>query len=185
MLEIVIPERELFDNRRQEFINVKATKLRLEHSLVSISKWEAKHKKSFVSQKTEDRTWAETVDYIRCMTLDEDIDPNVYYALTAENIDTANKYLNDPMTATVINEKHNGEKGKIITSEQIYSWMISLGIPFECERWNIHRLMTLIRVCGIEAQRVNGGGKKMSLQDIYRQNAALNEARRKASGSKG
>ena len=129
----------------------------------------------------KEKTYEETIDYIKCMTLTRDVDPLVYYGLTNDNIEQINKYIAAPMTATSFSDK-NGKGGReIITSELIYYWMISQNIPFECQKWHLNRLLTLIRVCNIK----NAPPKKHSRREIASRNAALNAARRKQLNSKG
>lgn len=172
-LRIVIPAAEQFNYDTNEFLETKEQVLQLEHSLVSISKWEAIYHKPFLSQKP--KTTAETIDYIRCMTLTQNVDPNVYTAITQDIIDRVTTYINASMTATTFsNEEGQGGRFKVITSELIYYWMIKNNIPFECQKWHLDRLLTLIHVCNVE----NGPKKKMSSQEILRQNHALNEARK-------
>ena len=180
MLEIVIPETEQWDEVNQEFITSNRQILRLEHSLVSLSKWESKWKKPFLSNK--EKTYEETIDYIKCMTLTQNVNDIVYNLLDKDNIEKINKYIGDPMTATTFKEDPNKKGGReIITSELIYYWMISLNIPFECQKWHLNRLLTLIKVCGIK----NQPPKKMSKKDVMSRNAALNAARRKQMNSRG
>lgn len=180
MLQITVPAAELWDERNQRFIRTKEQKLQLEHSLVSISKWESKWCKPFLSKNN--KTTEETVDYVRCMTLTQNVDPNVYFALTNENIQRVNDYIEAPMTATTFAKDNSGKASReIITSELIYYWMIALQIPDKCEKWHINRLLTLIRVCNIK----NQPPKKMSQGEIMRRNSALNAARRKQLNSKG
>lgn len=172
-LRIVIPAAEQFNYDTNEFLETKEQVLQLEHSLVSISKWEAIYHKPFLSQKP--KTTAETIDYIRCMTLTQNVDPNVYTAITQDIIDRVTTYINASMTATTFsNEEGQGGRFKVITSELIYYWMIKNSIPFECQKWHLDRLLTLIHVCNVE----NSPKKKMSSQEILRQNHALNEARK-------
>lgn len=179
MLKITIPEREMFDETTQEFIKTKEYTLQLEHSLVSLSKWEAKWRVPFLSK--EKKTIEQTIDYVRCMTITQNIDPVVYNGLTNENLDAINKYIEDPMTATTFSKRSIGSSGEIVTSELIYYWMIALNIPMECQRWHLNRLLTLVKVCNIK----NEPGKKMSRNEIMNRNSALNAARRKAMHSKG
>lgn len=179
MLQITVPAVEMWDESTETYINTKETTLQLEHSLVSVSKWESKWCKSFLSHTN--KTYDETIDYIKCMTLTRDVDPSVYYGLTNDNIEQINKYIAAPMTATSFSDK-NGKGGReIITSELIYYWMISQSIPFECQKWHLNRLLTLIRVCNIK----NAPPKKHSRREIASRNAALNAARRKQLNSKG
>ena len=181
MLYIFVPETELYDETEGCFVNVKPIKLALEHSLVSVSKWETKWKKPFLDS-TSSQTVEESRDYIRCMTINQNVDPMVYYALTKEHFDKVNAYINESMTATWFNNRQAGPRTKeIITSELLYYQMIAYGIPFECQKWHLSRLLTLIRICSIK----NGSEKKMSQRDILHSNRALNEARRKAHHTKG
>lgn len=180
MLQITIPAQELFDERTNQFITVKEVNLTLEHSLVSLSKWESKWCKPFLGK--EPKTTEETIDYIRCMTLTQNVDADVYNRLSNRNIEQINKYIEDPHSATVIHEnQHAPRSNEIITSELIYYWMIALNIPFECQKWHLNRLLTLIRVCNIK----NAPPRKMSQNELLRRNAALNAARRQKMHSKG
>lgn len=180
MLRIEVPETELYDEKRQEFIAVKRQTLQLEHSLVSVSKWESKWHKPFLD-KTE-KTYEETIDYIRCMTLTQNVDPNVYLALTPENLFQIQLYIDNPMTASTVRETPSRPgTGERVTSELIYYWMISLNIPMECQKWHLNRLFMLIRICNIK----NAPPKKSSKRDIMRRNAALNAARKRKYGTRG
>lgn len=180
MLEITIPETEQWDELKQEFVCTKEQTLQLEHSLVSLSKWESKWCKPFLSK--EDKTFEETIDYIRCMTLNRHVPDEVYGCLTRSNIKQINEYISAPMTATWFNKDATGRGSREqITSELIYYWMIALNIPFECQKWHLNRLLTLIRVCNLK----NQPSKKMSRREIMSRNAALNAARRKQLGTNG
>ena len=180
MLEIVIPEKELWDEAKEEFTHTKAQTLRMEHSLVSLSKWESKWKKAFLSKK--EKTYEETIDYIRCMTVTQNVDPDVYKYLSAENIKQINEYINDPMTATTFSEnKQTGGNHETLTAEVIYYYMIASNIPFECQKWHLNKLLTLIRVCSIK----NQPPKKMGREELLKRNNALNAARRKKFNTKG
>ena len=179
MLTITIPEIEIYDPIKEEFVKIKKQTLSLEHSLVSISKWESKWNKPFLS--SEDKTTEETLDYIRCMTLTQNVDPLVYTRLTKENVDAINEYIDAPMTATTFASENKTSKKEIITAEIIYYWMISFGIPFDCQKWHLNKLLTLIKVCSIK----EAPSKKMSKRKTMTNNAALNAARRKALGTRG
>lgn len=182
MLQIVVPGVELYDEERNLFIPAqKDQTLQLEHSLVSLSKWESKWHKAFLSKR--EKTSEEVLDYIRCMTITRNVDPTVYDRLTSENILQINNYIEDPMTATYFAEDKTKPKAsrEVITSELIYYWMIVQGIPIECEKWHLSRLLTLILVCNVK----NTPPKKMSRKSILSQNAALNAARRKQYNTKG
>lgn len=180
MIKITIPKQELFDEIENKFIDVKETEICLEHSLVSISKWEAKWHKPFLDKK--DKTREETLDYIRCMILTQNIDPGIVNYLSDKNYSEINAYINDSNTATFFNEigdkKRNNE---IITSELIYYWMVALQIPFECQKWHLNRLLTLIRVCNVK----NSPDKKLKKNEILNRNRALNEARKQKLHTRG
>lgn len=179
MLKVTIPEGELWDERRAEFVMVKRTDLQLEHSLVSLSKWESKWHKPFLGA---DKTAEETLDYIRCMTLTQNVNPSVYQFMGESVMEQVSDYIADPMTATWFSgEKKGTSSREVITSEVIYYWMIARGIPFECQKWHLNRLLTLIRVFDAKSDTT----KKMSRKEVAQNNAALNAARRKAMRSKG
>lgn len=180
MLQITIPSTEMWDENKQEFVYTKAYTLQLEHSLVSLSKWERKWRKPFLDKKK--KTFEETVDYVRCMTVTQNVPPDIYRCLTDENIAQINSYIDDPMTATTFSDdKSKGGSRRIITAEIIYHQMIYFNIPFECQKWHLNSLMTLIRVCDIESRPP----KKMSRREVMSRNAALNAARRKRLNSRG
>ena len=180
MLTIKIPAMEQWDELTETFVSTKEQTLQLEHSLVSISKWEAKWCKPFLDNLVE-KTVEEEIDYIKCMTLTQNVDPNVYRNLSNDNLNEIHKYIESPMSATIIPKQNKGGIREIITSELIYYWMISLNIPFECQKWHINRLIKLIEVCNIK----NQSPKKMSKRDIMSRNAAINAARRNKLNSKG
>ena len=179
MLRIDIPRSELWDEVNEEYVYIDKQTLQLEHSLVSISKWESKWHKPFLSEKQKTRS--EILDYIRCMTITQNVNPNVYLGFTNVLIDKVNKYIEDPMTATTFREDKKRSSREIITSELIYYWMVAYGIPFECQKWHLNRLLTLIRICGIKNQEP----KKMSKKDIMGKNAAINAMRRSKMHSRG
>ena len=180
MLQIIIPASEQWDERKQEFVQTKGQTLQMEHSLVSLSKWESKWNKAFLSKG--EKTYEETIDYIKCMTITQNVDPNVYNNLSSEHFDQINKYIEAPMTATSFSEDKSGRANReVITAELIYYWMIALNIPFECQKWHLNRLLTLIRVCNVK----NAPPKKMGKRATANQYAQLNAARRKQLGSKG
>ena len=181
MLRITIPAKEGYDELKNEFVTVsKEQTLKLEHSLVSLSKWESKWCKPFLTEV--EKTNEETLDYIKCMTLSPDVDESVYDCLTRTNIEDINRYIGAPMTATTISEPKSGKSNReIVTSELIYYWMVALNIPFECQKWHLNRLLTLIRICNIKNQPAN----KKSRKDIMSRNQALNAARRKKLNSRG
>lgn len=175
MLKITIPGAELFDEDTGEFISTKETSLTLEHSLVSVSKWESKWEHPFIGRKL---TTEESIDYIQCMTLTQNVDPLIYKNIPAEIIQNVVDYIDSKQTATWFGkDKNKSSNRKAVTSEVIYYWMILCGIPFECQKWHLNRLLTLIRVCQEESKP----NKKMTAQERY----ALNMARRKKFNTKG
>lgn len=183
MLQIVVPGTELFDESTETFIQTKDTQLKLEHSLLSISKWESKWCKPFLGKNKEDRrTNKEMLDYIKCMTLNNNVPKDVYSALTQDNLRMIINYINHPMTAsTVVNmAKTNPFRSEVVTSELIYYWMIAYQIPFECEKWHINRLIMLIKICNAK-----NNPQKMNKREVMMQNHAINRARRKALHTKG
>lgn len=180
MLRITVPGVELWDERLEEFVSIKEQTLQLEHSLISLSKWESKWKKPFLTKS--EKTIEETRDYVRFMTLNPNVDPNVYEYLSDANIQQINEYISDSMTATFFSKDDDQETNReIITSELIYYWMITLNIPVSFEKWHLNRLLTLIRVCNVK----NKPPKKRSTREIMARNAALNAARRKQFNTKG
>ncbi|MBQ0142255.1 MAG: hypothetical protein KBT06_05570 [Prevotellaceae bacterium] len=178
-LVITVPAGELWDEKNECFVSSKEQTLVLKHSLISISKWEAKwHKPYLVRDKKTDE---ELRDYIRCMTITQNVDPLCYYNLSQSNINEINDYIADPMTATVINDKNKSSSREIMTSELIYFMMFNYNIPAEYAKWHINRLLTLIQVCNIK----NSPPKKMSKKAILSRNAALNAERRAKLHTKG
>lgn len=175
MLEIHVPiTPEKWDEKKEEFIPPKTVKLQLEHSLISLSKWESKWHKPFFSR--EEKSPEETIDYIKCMTLTQNVKPEIYDLLTESNVDDIQNYIGDSMTATTFSEKNSGKGSReIVTSELVYYWMVALNIPFECQKWHINRLLTLIRVCNVK----NGPPKKRSGNELINHHRAVNAARRK------
>lgn len=182
MLKITIPSTELWNEKEEVFQYTKEYSLTLEHSLVSLSKWESKWQKPFLNPKKE-KTIEETIDYIRCMTLTQNVDPKCYDYLTNENLREINDYIDAPMTATVFFEDKNKFIGprETITSELIYYWMIALNIPMECQKWHLNRLFTLIKVCSIK----NRPAKKRNSRETMRKYASMNAARRKKYNTRG
>ena len=180
MLTLLVPESELYDERNNEFIQIKEQTLVLEHSLVSIAKWESKWKKSYLSNNN--KTLEETLDYIKCMTITKNVNPLIYKSLNREALEAIQKYINDPMTATYFYDKEDKpSRPNTITAEVVYYWMISLGIPMECQKWHFNRLIALIRICNIKSN----SGKKMSRSEILSRNKALNEERKRKYKTRG
>ncbi len=181
MLTIKIPDKELFNDATQEFIKVKGRELHLEHSLVSLAKWESKFHKTFLVK--ENKTRAETIEYIKLMTITQNVEDNVFKAIDTKVLNEVSAYLEDPMTATTFSEQEQKRKinREVITAEIIYYWMVALQIPMECQKWHLNRLLTLINVCNIKNQPKG----KMSKAAIVARNKALNAERRQRSNSPG
>ena len=175
MKEILIKGVEAFDEATLEFINTKDTVIHLEHSLISISLWESKWHKPFLSQlPSHKKTDEEMLDYIRCMCLDKHVDPVIFNMIDPDNLKAIKEYIDDPMTATTFSNIQQGPPSReIITSEIIYYWMVANQIPFECQKWHLNRLLTLIQVCSIK----NQPPKKMGRAEAARRQHSLNQAR--------
>lgn len=181
MLTIEIPlGKEAFDEEAQRFFYPNTIKIDLEHSLVSLSKWESFFEKSFLS--TEDKTAEETLYYVESMILTPDFDSEILKLLTEENIRQINEYVEAKMTGTVFYDlKPDRGRPQIITAEIVYHWMINYGIPFECQHWHFNRLLTLIKVC----IQKNSPPKKMSPQELAAHNRELNRKRKQEYGISG
>lgn len=179
MLYITIPGFECFDDDNNRFITIKEQVLNLEHSLVSISRWESKWKKPFISK--EPRTIEESIDYIKCMTTNQIVNPIVYTMLTDSILAKVNEYINHPMTATTLPKETPTGKGDVVTSELIYYWMIAYNIPSEYQKWHLNRLLVLIKICNIK----NSPSKKMSRSELLARNKQINAQRRESLNTKG
>lgn len=172
MLNVVIPSQEFFNDKEQTFMNSKQYELRLEHSLISLSKWESKWKKPFLTKS--DKTNEETLDYIRCMTITQNVDPAAYNLIPKSVMDQIADYIYDPMTATTFGDDKEEKSKQIVTSELVYYWMVAFSIPFECQTWHLNRLLTLIKICSIK----NQPPKKMKPGEVRSRQRALNQARK-------
>lgn len=180
MLKITIPKIEQYDEVLDEFIYTKEQVLFLEHSLVSLSKWESRWCKPFMSK--QEKTINESIDYIKCMTVTQNVDEKVYKFINKDHIDQVTEYIEAPMTATTFSkDKNRPPNRETITSEIIYYQMIALNIPFECQKWHLNRLITLINVCNIK----NNPPKKMGRKEVMSRNAALNASRRQMLNTRG
>ena len=180
MLQITVPATEFWNEETEEFIVKKAQTIQLEHSLVSLSKWESKWCKPFLTKK--DKTNEELMDYIKFMTITQNVSPDTYDRLTDENYEDIKKYISAPMTATTFSGENSPKNShEIVTSELIYYWMIALNIPSEYQKWHLNRLLTLIRVCNVK----NAPRKKKKTSGAASNHAAINAARRKKLNTKG
>ena len=181
MLQIIIPAEERWDEEHEEFIvSKKEKKLMLEHSLVSLSKWESKWQVPFLSKK--EKTYEETLDYIKCMTITQNVSDDVYNRLTSKNLTDIRNYIESPMTATVIHDTQPSSRtGEFLTSELIYYIMMTFNVPMECQKWHINRLFTLIKIFEIK----NRKPRKKSKSEIMKENAIRNAKRREKYNSKG
>jgi hypothetical protein len=179
MLRLAIAKNELFNEETSSFVTSEGFVLELEHSLVSLSKWESKHEKPFLG--SENKTDEQVLDYVKMMIVGDEPPPEVFSRITNEEFDEVNTYINAKMSATWFNERKKAVKTEVITAEIIYYWMISLGIPFECQDWHLNRLLTLIKVCNYK----NAPKEKMSKSEAARQQREINEQRRSQMGTKG
>lgn len=189
MLKLTVAGEQSWNPRTEEFEYTKPVELRLEHSLLSLAKWESKWHVPFLTS-SGNMTREQQLDYIRCMTVTQGTDPAVYQKLTREQMTAINEYMDDPMTATwfagepkpnepkdkrTARPKRRPPRGETTTAEVLYAQMFALGIPKECEKWHLNRLLTLIRV----GQEMNAPQKKMTPGERMSQQRALN-AQRKA-----
>lgn len=185
MLKIEIPDIEdRWDPVKKEFVNVKGTTLILEHSLVSVQKWESKWHVPYMS--TENKTNEMILDYIKCMVMfPHEFNEDLINYIPRGELEKVIKYINDPMTATTFSDTSktsgNSSKKEKVTAEIVYYWMIALNIPMEYRKWHLNQLLTLIHVCEIK----NAPQKKMGKNEVMARNRALNAQRRARMRSKG
>lgn len=183
MLKLTVPGQEFFDEEKEEFTKTEDFDIEMEHSLVSLSKWESFFEKPFLA--TTDKTNEQIEWYVKAMTLTPNVPDSVYDRMTRGNLQEINSYINAKMTATwFVEDKNQPTSREIITAEIIYHWMIALTIPFECQYWHFNRLLTLIKVCN-EKNTPPEKRKKMSRADIARRNSELNAQRRAQHGTTG
>jgi hypothetical protein len=180
MLTLHVAGVESFDDNSQEFTSQGEVVLELEHSLVSLSKWESVHEKPFLGK--EAKTPQEIISYVRCMTLSDDIAPEVFDQLNIKHFDEISEYIDAKRSATWFSDQPGTPKSReVITSELIYYWMTVFNIPFECERWHLNRLFTLIRICNIKQSKP----EKMSRADMAQRNREMNAMRKQQLGTSG
>lgn len=179
-LKLDIPYTELFDEQTNRIYRCKECSITLEHSLVSIHKWEQKYHRAFFTKGPNNRE--ELLDYIRFMTISSNTDPNVYYCLNANHFKELNEYMQNPMTASTIADGPQSNKAKdVVTAELIYYWMFELHIPYECRKWHIKTLLTQIRLCNAKQEKP----RKMPKKAVMNQYSALNELRRQQLNTRG
>lgn len=190
MLKIQIPDQEeqLWDEEKEVFIynkKAKGCELILEHSLLSISKWESIWCKPFLV--TKDKSVEEMLSYVECMVVTPtNVDPDLIRRIPQSEFERINAYINNPSTASTINTiggKGRGSNGELVTSELIYYWMTALSIPFECQKWHLNRLLALIRIC--EIKNDPKGQPKMSANETRDYYDQLNERNKKLFNTKG
>jgi len=180
VLTIVVPAVEIFDEETQTFKESESFTLNLEHSLVSLSKWESEFEKPFLGR--DEKSTAEIIAYIRCMTISPEVPSYLYLQLSPDNLNSVNEYINKKMTATWFPDEQNQPRSReVITAELIYYWLIALQIPLEVETWHLNRLFTLVRVVNMK----NQPAKKLSKREIGARNSALNAQRRAQLGTRG
>lgn len=187
MLSLIIGAEEQFNEKKNEFIPPNPFELKLEHSLLSLSKWESIWKIPFLHTIDEitgkdKKTDEQIISYIKCMTLNKNVPDEVYDRITQIELDKIVSYINVDQTATWFSSEENTSSGKqIVTSELIYYWMVALQIPWEAQKWHLSRLYTLIQICNVKSNTK----KKMSKTDIMARNRRLNEARKAKLNTRG
>lgn len=179
MLKLKLPGEEFLDERTSRFIRTKPVKVKLEHSLASMSKWESKWEVPFL--RDTEKTNEQMLSYIAIMANDK-LSTRDLQRLILDHSEEIKDYIDSSQTATTFNERTQGPPSReIITSEIIYYWMVSFQIPFECEHWHLKKLLALIRVCSLKNQQP----KKMNKSELAARNRQLNAQRRARLGSKG
>lgn len=183
MYELKIPEMELWDENEEIIIPIKKQTIQLEHSLISLRKWESKYHRPFLNDN--EKTKEEIIDYIRFMTLTKNVNPIVYEYIPINEFEKITEYIKDPYTATTFSklqdDQNKGKKKEVITAEIIYWWMIALNIPIEFEKWHLNQLTTLVKVVNIK----NSPKKKMDPKAAAMERARLNKERRAKMKTKG
>lgn len=179
MLVITVPGQEMYDESKSEFITEGDVDLELEHSLVSLSKWESIYEKPFLG--VAEKSTEEVLGYIKAMTFGR-VSDEVFSRLTESNLREIDDYINAKMTATWFSDSPEAPQSReVITSELIYYWMTVFNIPFECENWHLNRLFTLIRICNVKQSKP----KKMSRAAAAARRRELNSQRRAQLGTSG
>lgn len=182
MLRLKVVTDEGFNDETQQFVDVMSFDLELEHSLVSLSKWEEIWEVPFLGN--QEKTKEQTLSYIMCMDLLGNFTQEIFPHLKADQFLQITEYIDAKKTATTVTERPGPPSTQIVTSELIYYWMIALNIPVEFETWHLNRLLMLIKVCNI--QNSKGDPKnRMSSSEAAAQRRALNDQRRREFGSRG
>lgn len=182
MLKIIIAGEESFDEENQMFVFLdEPVCLVLEHSLLSLSKWESEFEKPFLS--ADQKTPEETNAYIKAMILTPDYPEDIILKLTKKNQTEINDYIGSNYSATTFGKAQAVKRGRpeVITSELIYYWMVSYNVPFECEEWHLNRLFNLLQVCNIK----NSKQKKMPKREAAAMQRDLNAKRKAELGTSG
>lgn len=180
MLTITVGATDVYDEPSGKFSIQGGIELQLEHSLVSVSKWESKFEKPFLGKG--EKTWEETLAYIQYMVLTPNPPEDFLEKLSKENLETIHAYIDRKMTATWFSDQPGAPRSReVITSELVYYWMTVFNIPFECENWHLNRLFTLIRICNVKQAKP----KKMSRGEIMQRNRELNAQRKAQLGTRG
>lgn len=180
MLKIIVGSTEEYNEELNEFSTSGGIEIELEHSLVSLSKWEEEYEIPFLSN--EAKTTEQVIKYIEHMTLTPEIAPEVYQKLSNSNLEDISKYIDAKRSATWFRDPPGAPPSReVITSELIYQWMIALEIPFECQYWHLNRLFTLIKICNIKQSKP----EQMSRAELNARNRELNAQRRAQLGTKG
>lgn len=175
MLPITIPEMEFYDERKDEIFNSPEITISLEHSLLSLHKWEKIWHKPFLD-KNQQMTMEQTLSYVRCMCITQSVPDECFISLMhhPKILEKINAYIADPMTATTFSSYGKDSGSKVITAEIIYHQMIVNNIPFECQKWHLNSLLTLIHVCNVK----NGSEDKLSKTETYERQRAIRAANR-------
>jgi hypothetical protein len=180
MLTITVGATDVYDESDEKFSTHGGIELQLEHSLVSLSKWESEFEKPFLGKSG--KTTEETLAYIRYMVLTPNPPEDFLQSLSKENMEEINRYIDRKMTATWFSDQPGEPKSReVITAELVYYWMTVFNIPFACETWHINRLFTLIRICNVKQAKP----QKMSRGETARRNRELNAQRRSQLGTRG
>lgn len=179
MLHLTIPLKQGFNEETNEFVILDGFEMEMEHSLVSLSKWESFYKKPFLGK--ESKTTEESLFYAQCMTLTPNLPPEIFQKFTDAEIEKINVYIKDPHSATTFGARNSRPSSETITSELIYYWMVAYNIPPEYQHWHLNRLLTLIRICNIK----NRPAKKMTKSELAARNRELNAQRRAQYGTRG